>query len=96
MQHHVEEPEPLVADRPAFMVEAFRPAGGPPLGARPAGDATALLGVIDIPGDETTLFVVETGDADRAVAAIRALGLQPIRVIAVRWSTTRPLPRAQA
>lgn len=67
------------------MVEAFRPAGGPLLRTDRATDQMTLIGVIDIPADETTLVVLASGDADRALEATRQLGLEPIRALEVRW-----------
>lgn len=75
--------------RTAFMVEAYRGRGGPD-DVEPSGMPPSAVGVIDIPTDETTLFVLVTSDATAAADEVRHLGFQTIRVIDVRWSVTLP------
>jgi hypothetical protein len=51
-------------------------------------DGDRVLGVIDIPGDEVTLYLVAAPDADGAERVILDRGLRPIRVVDVRWEVT--------
>jgi hypothetical protein len=44
-----------------------------------------VLGVIDIPGDEMTLYLVAAPDALGAERIVLDRGMRPIRVVDVRW-----------
>jgi len=67
--------------RAVFLVEAYRRADVPAFVA----DAT-VVGVIDIPADETILYLVAVSEAKVAERIVRAHGIQPIRVVDVRWT----------
>ena len=72
-------------DRALFMVETYHSMGGlTPPGILPV-DGDRVLGVIDIPGDELTLYLVAAPDAVGAERIVLERGLRPIRVVDVRW-----------
>jgi hypothetical protein len=77
-------------ERGLFMVETYTATGGrtPPDPLPVDGDR--VLGVIDIPGDEMTLYMVVASDADGAEQIVLDRGLRPIRVVDVRWEV-KPL-----
>lgn len=68
------------------MVEVYRPSGEPN-GTDPLTgvDHDNVVGSIDIPSDELTLYLVEAPDAASAERVMRGRGIRPIRVVDVRW-----------
>ena len=76
----------MAGRRPLFMVEVYRPSADPD-GREPlAGvDRDSVVGSIDIPSEELTLYLVEAPDAASAERVIRGRGIRPIRVVDVRW-----------
>ena len=67
-----------------FLVEGYRPASSVDL-RHVATDGHGVIGIIDIPADETVLFLVATRDAAAAEQAVLDRGVTPIRVVGVRW-----------
>jgi hypothetical protein len=72
-------------DRALFMVETYHSAGGLAPSDRLGVDGVGVLGVIDIPGDEMTLYLVAAPDAVGAERIVVDRGMRPIRVVDVRW-----------
>jgi hypothetical protein len=72
-------------ERALFMVETYHSMGGlaPPDPLQV--DGVGVLGVIDIPGDEMTLYLVAAPDAVGAGRIVLDRGMRPIRVVDVRW-----------
>ena len=68
-----------------FMVEVYRSADAEAVegyGGREPGDGS-LLGTIDIPSDELTLYLVRARDANAAGSLLRGWGASVLRVTAV-------------
>ncbi len=75
-------------ERGLFMVETYNAARGPSPSDPLPVDGDRVLGVIEIPADEMTLYLVVAPDADGAEQIALDRGLRPIRVVDVRWEVT--------
>jgi hypothetical protein len=67
------------------MVEAYRSGGAAGEDLVPF-EGPWVVGVIDIPGDEVALYLVDAPDAAAAGRLVVGRGLRPIRVVDVRWN----------
>ena len=71
--------------RTLYMVETYRSAVGSTPPHTALIDGEGVLGAIEIPGDEVTLYLVDAPDAVSAERVVLAHGMRPIRVVDVRW-----------
>ena len=77
--------ERRLQDRSLFMVETYRSAGELTAQDPLVIDGVRVLGAIDIPGDEVTLYLVDAPNAVSAEHVVLRHGMRTIRVVDVRW-----------
>lgn len=69
-----------------FMVEVYRSSTDPLAANRRRISGAFLVGTIDIPADELTLYLVRARNAEAAARLVRDLGASVIRVTAVMFA----------